>query len=280
MDKIFNMIKNALISVYKKIPKNIILCFLVLISLVIFFILASEIYTSYYCKKASISYANKISELNKENIFEISKIVSFSSAFSKSSLNSNSTLILDNVYQYTDIAVYINNNVTEFTNKNTLKSLWLDNIHFDQTEEVGKPNLFFLPLNDFATEKYIDSNIINNRLDFNISSENQIDLSSNTLYNNCANPITLKFVNNNLKENFGTNVSSLQFDGSLLKKCGILLSSIKTNLSFNINIVNNSNEEYKCTISLQIPLENNSSTIYDGSLIDKNETIKQFYRYK
>lgn len=280
MDKIFNIIRNALISIYRKIPKNIILCFLVLISLVIFFILASELYTLYYCEKASISYVDKASELNKEKIFEISKIVSFSSAFSKSSLNSNSTLILDNVYQYTDIAIYINNNVSEFTNKNTLKSLWIDNIYFNQAEEVGKPNLFFLPLNDFATEKYIDNNIINNRLDFNISSENEIDLSSKTLYNNCANPITLKFVNNNLKENFGTNVSSLQFDGSLLKKCGILLSSIKTNLSFNINVINNSNEEYKCTVSLQIPLETNSSSIYDGSLIDKNETVQQFYRYK
>lgn len=280
MDKILYNIKNFLINTFKKIPKDVYLGLSLVISLLILFMLISELYTSFICKNNSIKYAVNISEKNKENVFNINKTVCFSSAYSKSSLNSNSTLVLDNVYQYTDIALYINNNVEKFTNKNTLKSIWINNINISQSEKIGNPNLYFLPLTDFATEKYSQNNIITDRLDFNVSSESKIDLSTKTLYNNCANPITLKFVNSNLKENFGTNVSSLQLDGSLIKKCGILLSSLKTHLSFDIYIINNLDEEFKYTFSLDIPLESASSSIYDGSLIYKDETSYAFYRYK
>ena len=42
--------------------------------------------------------------------FSINKIVYFSSANSTSSINANSSFNISNLYQYTDIAIFLNNN--------------------------------------------------------------------------------------------------------------------------------------------------------------------------
>ena len=113
-------------------------------------------------------------------------------------------------------------------------------------------------------------------------SENEADLNTATLYNNLANPITLSYVNSNIKTDYTiTDVSTpITYDGSLLKRCNVTLSSISCNLSFDVYITNNLDQEFKCTVYINIPLETEDKSIYDGSITLRENSNFTFYRYK
>ena len=103
--------------------------------------------------------------------------------------------------------------------------------------------------------------------DFSVSSEDEIDYNTPTLFNNCANPITLSYVNSNITNNYTVENTdnAITYDGSLLKKCNILLSDLACNFSFTVYIENNLGQKFKCPVYISIPLENDSSSIYDGN---------------
>ena len=186
------------------------------------------------------------------------------------------------LYQYTDIAIFLNNQVEDenFTAENTLKSVKLSHINFSLTPSVGTPSLYLKNINDFTKNSYEENNKIENTLSFEISSEDEIDYSQPILYNNCANPITLCYVNSNLKTDYTLtdNISNISYDGSLLKNCNITLNSIACKLSFLITIVNNLDEVYTCPMTLTIPLSTESSTVYDGNLIIEDSTDYDFVK--
>lgn len=197
-------------------------------------------------------------------------------------INSNSSFTIFDLYQYTDIAIFLNNQVEEgsFTAENTLKSVTLSDIQFSLTPSVGTPSLYFKNIHDFTKNSYDENNKIENTLDFEISSENEIDYSKPILYNNCANPITLCYVNSNLKNDYTLtdNISNISYDGSLLKNCSITLNSIACKLSFLITITNHLDEVYTCPMTLTIPLSTESSTVYDGNLIIDDSTNYNFIK--
>ena len=74
----------------------------------------------------------------------------------------------------------------------------------------------------------------------------------------------------------------LTYDGSLLKKAGILLSQMECTISFTITIVNNYNQKFVATVYIDIPLEDSmsSTSIYDGKLIKniENTNLVKFIR--
>ena len=255
----------------------------------IIILLISILILSFLCYSFFIYLNNKfafekdileISMKNNEPIFSINKITFFSSCNSDVSVKSNSSFILENLYQYTDIGIFLNTNSDEFTLQNTLKRVYINNIKFNTSPEIGKPGLYYKDLNKFATPDFFKDNIIDESLEFNISGENKIDFSTPTLYNNCANPITLSYVNSNIKTDYAILDigSELTYDGNLLKKCNVLLSSIACNISFDIYIVNNLDQKFKCSISFDIPLKDNNSSIYDGNFVLNKETNYTFYR--
>ena len=127
-----------------------------------------------------------------------------------------------------------------------------------------------------------EENQIIDNLEFNITSEDETNLDTPTLYNNLANPITLSYVNQNVKSDYTITDTStpITYDGTLLKRCGINLNSLACNLSFDITITNNLDEEFKCPIYIDIPLESNDKSIYDGKLNLTEDTNFLFYRYK
>ena len=51
-------------------------------------------------------------EKNKDSVFSINKITYFSSCNATTSVNGNSSFNVSNLYQYTDIAIFINNHAT------------------------------------------------------------------------------------------------------------------------------------------------------------------------
>ena len=89
--------------------KKLILIFIIFILFVIVFILAFMLFDKYVLKtnfeKDVLSFAEK----NDKTVFSVDKIVFFSSCNSKNRTSSSNNFFLDNLYQYTDWAIYINN---------------------------------------------------------------------------------------------------------------------------------------------------------------------------
>ena len=263
--------------------KKIIIIFIfAIILLLLLFYLLINVYIKHILKKDFKNFYLNFANLNEKEIFKIDNITLFSSCDVKNKFSSASNFTIENLYQYTDIAIFLAPCDNTLNAKNTLKDVWIENIKFNSYPELGNPNLYFKSLNDFAKSSFDKQDLITNRFNFDISSENEIDLEQPILYNNMANPITLSYINENIKSDYTiTNTSTpLTYDGSLLKKCNILLNSVKSSFSFDIFIKNNLDEEFKCTIFINIPLENDNFSIYDGKIIEKLDCNYLFFRYK
>ncbi len=262
--------------------RNIIISFIfILLSTFLIFLLL-VFFRKYKNKTSFESNILEIANKNTNSIFSIDNITLFSSCNADTSIKTNSNFTLDNLYQYTDIAIFINNKSTlkDLTSENTLKEVYIDNINFSKHPEQGTPELFYKNINSFSKPEFEKDNKIENNLNLGITSEDNIDYNSPTLYNNCANPITLSYINNNIKTNYVLNTTNpITYDGSLLKKCNILLDSITCDISFDIFITNNLDQKYKCPICISIPLEQGSNSIYNGNIKIKDTNTHVFYRY-
>lgn len=263
--------------------KKKILTIVVFFLFFIVFLLAYLLFQKYVIKsnfeRDILPFANK----NDTTVFNVNKIVLFSNCDAKNKTGSSSNFTIENLYQYTDMAIFINNSSTEEkTFKNTFKKVHIDNIQYTTMPELGEPKLYFKGLPQFAKSDIADTNEINGTLDFAITSENEANLDTPILYNNLANPITLSYVNQNIKSDYTiTDTSSpITYDGSLLQKCNVDLASLACKLSFDIYITNNLEEEFKTTVFIDIPLETSEKSILNGNLNLTQNTNFAFYRYK
>lgn len=261
--------------------KKIVFFILLIVSLILLIVLSIISLREMQIKMLSSNCMQKEMNFDSSSPFSINKIVYFSSAHSDSNINSNSSFTLSNLYQYTDMAIFINNNANgEFTAKNTFKSVKISDIKYNLKPSIGSPNLYYKNINNFATNSFEENSKIEDNLNFEISSEDEIDYSTPTLFNNSANPITLCYVNSNIKSNYTLtdNISNISYNGSLLKTCNVTLNSIACKLSFLITIVNNLDEVYTCPMILNIPLSTENSTIYDGNLTITDSTNYNFVK--
>ena len=225
----------------------------------------------------------EIARLNSKTVFSIDRIYLYSSADANSNETNKPIWDLD-IFQFTDIALYINNRDEKgVTYENTIKSLTIDNVKFNDLE-TGTPKLYYKNVNDFAKLDINEDNEIKDSMEFNIVNSGDADYTTPVIYSNCQNPITLEYVNSEMKED--TTISDisepLTYDGTLLKKSGISLNSIKCNLSFRVTIVNNYNQKFVATVYIDIPLEDSftNESIYDGKIIKnmENTNIVKFIR--
>ena len=122
-----------------------------------------------------------------------------------------------------------------------------------------------------------DENKINDELKYNMinydNKENDIKYSIPIFFEDCSNPITLRYLNSDIVTNYTISTTELvEFNGSLLKNENIDLEDIKTNISFDLNIVTESGETHTINLEFEISLEDENSTIYDGeiNIIDEN----------
>ena len=262
--------------------KKLILTVITIILFIVVIFLAYLLFHKYILKKDFesdiLSFANK----NQNTIFKIDKITFFSSCDAKNKSVSNTNFTIENLYQYTDIALFIKSPNSKKDSENTFKKVYLDNIQFSTTPSMGEPKLYYKNIQNFAKSNITYDNLISDRLDFNITSEDEADLNQPTLYNNLANPIVLSYVNSNIKTDYTMTDTSnpITYDGSLLKRCNVLLNYIDCSLSFDLYITNNLDQEFKCTVYINIPLENDTKSIYDGNITLKENTNFIFYRYK
>ena len=262
--------------------KKTILTTITIILFIIVFFLAYLLFYKYVLKRnfesEILSFANK----NQNTIFKINKITFFSSCDAKNKTASNSNFTIEDLYQYTDIALFITSTSEEKTFENTLKKVSINNIKFTSSPTLGEPKLYYKNINNFAKSEISEENLINENLDFNITSEDEVNLDKPTLYNNLANPIVLSYINHNIKTDYTITDTStpMTYDGSLLKRCNILLNNIACSFSFDVYVTNNLSQEFKCTIYIDIPLDLDNQSIYNGNITLKKDTNFNFYRYR
>ena len=262
--------------------KKIILTVLTVISLFIFIAIACLLFNKIVLKSKFEKFFLPFAEKNENTVFSINKVTFFSSCDAKNKNATSSNFTIENLYQYTDMAFFISSPSGEKNLENTFKQVYIDNIKYEQTPSLGEPNLYYKNINNFAKSDIIDENLINDKLEFGITSEDEIDLNKPTLYNNLANPIVLSYVNNNIKSDYTLTDTSkpITYDGSLLKSCNVLLNNIACKISFDIYITNNLEQEFKTTVYASLPLETQEKSIYDGNVTLNQDTNFIFYRYK
>lgn len=282
---------------------------------ILLFILLKVNYNDAHKKVVLENTFSDMTLLSTKPTFSIDKIYLYSSANAINNETKKSIWDL-NIYQYTDIALYLSGNSSN-KKQNTIKELYIDNIKFDSIN-TGTPNLYYKNLFDFGRFDLIKSNVISEHLNYkilspikrdekedinntdndiyNINSENSIDnniLNTNSsivgaeiidytkpqIYSDCSIPITLEYTNL-IKSNYlVSNIESpIVYDGSLLKRAGIDLSSITCDLSFKVHIKNNLDESYVANVKLSIPLKDDiaNSSIYNGSFTKEITTPINF----
>lgn len=272
----------------KFLKANWIKFFLILCSLIIIIALSLFIVPNWLGRNKFTDELDRFA--NKSSVFSLSKIYCYSSASGIN--NTEGKAMWDiNVSQYTDVALglSINNVNNDLTNnlgdsdlqvvdtspKYSISKIYIDNISFSNNN-TGALSLSYIPILNFgliSNEELTNPAEQQSKIDFNIVNDKETLLNNilqePSIDKNLVLPITLRYLNSNIKTNHTiTNIEEkLTFDGSILKRASIPLSSIKNEVTFTIHIVTNSSEEYIYPIHLQIPLQNedNSKNIYDGS---------------
>ena len=242
--------------------KSLIICIFVSL-FIILAILLYNLFNMFYKKTVFENDVLAFWNKNQKTIFSINKCVFFTSCNAKNKTSSNTNFTIENLYQYTDIALFIN-------------------LKYTKEPSIGSPKIYYKNINSFAKNELLTENKFENELNFEITSDDTNNLSSPTLYNNCANPIVLSYINENIKTDYTITDTSnpITYDGSLLKKCGILLNNLDSSFSFDIYITNNLDQEFKCTIFINIPTKLDDKSLYDGTITLKQNTNYIFYRYK
>lgn len=274
------------IHLKEKITKKTIKLTLLLLTLIIilcYLIFQASQHIGKHIQKTSFeNQITSFAQKNEKTVFSIDNITLFSSSDAKNKVSSKTNFTLENIYAYTDIAIFINHNSTENTLENTLKSVSIENVEFTKLPEQGQANLYYKNLNDFAKPYIPETEPIDKNLSFDIISEETTDFSKPVLYNNCANPITLSFVNENIKTDYTILdiATPITYNGSLLKRCNIPITTIAASLSFDIYITNNKDEKFTSKVFIDIPYKDGEKSIYDGNITIKPDVNFVFYRYE
>lgn len=253
-----------------KIKGEKLIAILVIVLIILVFVYGGII-KKYLGKKHFAENNIEVYQNNEKQVFKVEKIVLCSSA-NAIDLSEEQNLQDLSIYQYTDIAVYIDNG-DELSNKNTVKELYIDNISLEGENSIGNKGLNYKNILDFGLKQSIEEEKETNDIHFNIiytNEENEkADYNEPTFFTDCSNPITLEYLNYNLTSNYNLDENkTVAFDGNILEDAGISTENINCKVKFRVNIINNENEKYSCWINFQIPLDD----IYSGTTMKAKST--------
>lgn len=328
-----------------KLRRKLIIAIVLIIATVLLYVYLAS---TFLINKSFAEETDEFYKLNQKTIFSIDKIYMYSSA-SAIENNEKKPIWNINLFQFTDIAIYINSHSdNELTNENSIKELYIDNIKFGDVK-LGTQSLYYKDINDFgkslikkneetASSQYdtevqnIDANgnevteenqnvaeqsteepkkqstsntndaansnetnidtllknetKLTDRLDYSVLNDGDVDYSKPQIYADASNPISLEYINSDIKKNqILSDISSdVTYDGSLLRRGSVVISDISSHISFNINIVNNYNQKFVANVYIDIPLEDTvtGDTIYNGKFVKKieSENYIKFFRIK
>ena len=235
----------------------------------------------------------QVFENNKEQVFKVEKILICSSA-NAIDLSEKQNLQDMSIYQYTDIAVYINNG-EELTNKNTIKRLYIDNISLEGTSGIGQKSLNYKNILKFGLKKdtktkSVKSNnddstlnvfegLLNNQKSQSNTSES-IDVGS--INTDDDGMISLTNTNNTTSENASNNDARQSTENSNSEQQENQNKNIQGNdkIEFNIVYTNEENEKanydeptFYTDCSNPITLEYLNNNIVSHYKMDENKSV-------
>ena len=242
-----------------------------------------------FLKKIQINRCVKdmiaISDANKVPVFKVSKIIKYSSADAVDNTVEQNLQDLS-IYQYSDIAIYIDNLSDELTEENSIKELYLDNFNIDVAYKYGTPTLYYKNPLEISKFRLIDENEIKDKLEYEIvytNEENEkSDYEKPIFYTDCSNPITIGYINKNIVNNYEVTKDNglVSFDGRIFNNLDINLKDLSPKISFTIHIKNNLNESFVCNVSSDLQLETEDGSVKSGYIIEKNDDIGYYKFFK
>ena len=241
----------------KRKEKYILLVLLILIIVLLF--LGGRIISKNIKAKRFASQEFKVYENNQEQVFKIEKIIVCSSA-GATDLSEKQNLQDLNIYQYTDIAVYIDNG-EELSNKNTIKELYIDNISLEGPNDIGQKSLNYKNINKLGLKK--DAIKQDNKSDGIFSS-----LNNNT---NTSNSIDVGSIATNETDNTTENVDNDQENQDNIQNERIDFNIVYTNEEN--DSANYNNPTFYTDCSNPITLEYLNNDIVTHYKMDENKTI-------
>lgn len=221
----------------------------------------------------SIVYFNRNINKNIESVlaFKISEILIYSGASGENvSDNYQNPEWNLKIYQYSDIAIYLER-LEGFADFNNIKSIYINNVDLG-SPRLGNSKLYYLNPLDYGTDKIIESNEINEELEFEVlnseNKSNDISYSIPIFFQDLSVPITLKYVNLDLANSLKiSNSNKLTLNGGLLKIAQINPKDIENRISFVINIKTGDDRIITQKIEFDIPLkDNNNNSLYEGNV--------------
>lgn len=265
--------------------ERLVFTILIITLFIVFLLYYNLVFSVVFSRNAFANEMIEISDQNESTIFNIQKILLYSSGNAID--NSEDQSLKDmSICQYTDISIYIDNTstISELTDENTIKQLYIDDIEITSNTDIGMKTLNYKnPLN-FGKYKSIESSE-NNRIDFNIvntNSENENnDYSSPTFYTDCSNPISLGYLNSDILTGYSISpgANTVSFNGKVLQEANINLEDINYTLNFKIHIVNNLNQKFVYNMKLGVNLNDNNGGIYNGYVFKGKNTTGNEYRF-
>lgn len=265
--------------------ERLVFTILIIILFVVFLLYYNLVFSVVFARNAFANEMIEIADENESPIFNIQKILLYSSA---NAIDNSEDQSLKNmsICQYTDISIYIDSTstISELTDENTIKQLYIDNIVASSNADMGTKILNYKNPLDFGKYKMIEAPE-NNRIDFNIintNSENEInDYSNPTFYTDCSNPISLGYMNKDILTNYSVSqdANTVSFNGKVLKEANVNLEDINYTLTFKIHIVNNLNQKFVYNMKLNVGLNDNNGGIYNGYVFRGKNTTGNEYRF-
>ena len=270
---------------YKIKNERLAFAILIIVSFIVFLLYHNLVFSVVLARNAFANEMISIADENENAIFTIQKILLYSNANAID--NSEDQSLKDmSICQYSDISIYIDNTATisELTDENTIKQLYIDNIVTTSNADMGTKILNYKNPLEFGKFKMLESPA-NNRIDFNIintNSENENnDYSNPTFYTDCSNPISLGYLNKDILKNYSVSKDSntVTFNGKVLKEANINLDDINYTLTFKIHIVNNLNQKFVYNMKLDVNLDDANGGIYNGYIYKGKNTNGNEYKF-
>ena len=270
---------------YKIKNERLVFAILIIVSFVVFLLYHNLVFSVVLARNAFANEMIEIADENENAIFTVQKILLYSNANAID--NSEDQSLKDmSICQYSDISIYIDNtnSISELTDENTIKQLYIDNIVATSNSDIGTKILNYKNPLDFGKFKMFESPK-NNRIDFNIintNSENENnDYSNPTFYTDCSNPISFGYLNKDILKNYSVTQDSntVTFNGKVLKEANINIEDINYTLTFKIHIVNNLNQKFVYNMKLDVNLDDANGGIYNGYTYKGKNTSGNEYKF-
>lgn len=239
--------------------------------LILSFLYYHLIFYKIYAKNTFANDAVNIAEQNENPIFTVQRILLYSSA---TAIDNTKEQSLENISisQFSDIAIFINNTntISELTDENTIKELYIDNINITSNVQNGERFINYKNPLDFGEYKELNKA---DRIDFKIINTNSENENSNysepTFYTDCSNPISLGYINRDIVNHFSINdqMNSLVFNGKLLQIANINLDDINYELKFDIHIKNYDDDNFVYHATINGNLNYNNGELYNNGYL-------------